>query len=390
LGTQDEHELRDGFPRTAEELYRYDALILDDLEAEFFTQDQLTLIDDFVSRRGGGLLMLGGAESFVAGAYRRTPVADALPIYLDNVEGLATPPLGGRFRLALTRDGWLEPWVRLRKTEPEDRERLAAMTPFQTVNPVGRLKPGATVLANVLDDAGQSYPALVAQRYGRGRAAALLIGDLWRWGLRRQNENDDDLEKSWRQTARWLVGDVPQRVELDMTAADKSSAGAVALHVRVRDEQYLPMDNAEVRIRIDAPDARAITLEGEPSTTEAGDYLATHVPRTPGAYRAEATAVAADGSPVGQRTAGWAAQPLADEFNRLRPNRQLLGQIAAKTKGEVVELDDLDDFIATLDSRPAPITEPWTRPLWHQPLFFLATIACLTAEWGLRRWKGLA
>ena len=63
-------------------MYRYDALLLDDIEAEFFTQDQLSLIDDFVSRRGGGLLMLGGAESFAAGGYRRTPVADALPVYV--------------------------------------------------------------------------------------------------------------------------------------------------------------------------------------------------------------------------------------------------------------------------------------------------------------------
>ena len=153
LGTEDENELRDGFPKTADELYRYDALVLDDVEAAFFTQDQLTLIDDFVSRRGGGLLMLGGAESFLGGEYRRTPVANALPVYLDPLDGPSSPPTATspedvpRFRLALTREGWLEPWVRLRKTEPEDRERLAKMPPFQTVNAVGRLKPGATVLA---------------------------------------------------------------------------------------------------------------------------------------------------------------------------------------------------------------------------------------------------
>src|SRR5262249_29002095 len=127
MGTEDENELRDGFPKSADELYRYDALILDDVEAAFFTQDQLTMIDDFVSRRGGGLLMLGGADSLMAGDYRRTPVADAMPVYLDNADDASAPPPDQRFRLALTREGWLEPWVRLRKTEPEDRERLAQM-----------------------------------------------------------------------------------------------------------------------------------------------------------------------------------------------------------------------------------------------------------------------
>ena len=58
-------ELRDGFPKTADELYRYHAIVLDDLEAGFFTPDQLALLRNFVSQRGGGLLMLGGPDSFV-------------------------------------------------------------------------------------------------------------------------------------------------------------------------------------------------------------------------------------------------------------------------------------------------------------------------------------
>src|SRR5690606_12092885 len=57
LDTEDAEELRDGFPKSPEDLFRYQAIVLDDLEAEFFTQDQMQLIKDFVRRRGGGLLM---------------------------------------------------------------------------------------------------------------------------------------------------------------------------------------------------------------------------------------------------------------------------------------------------------------------------------------------
>jgi uncharacterized membrane protein len=394
LGTKDEHELRDGFPRTANELYKFDALVIDDLEAEFFTQDQLTLIDDFVSRRGGGLLMLGGAESFIKGNYCRTPVGDALPVYLDQAAAGATPPRDQQYRVALTREGWLEPWVRLRKTEPEDRRRLEQMTHFQTLNAVGLLKPGATVLAEAVDEAGKKYPSLVVQRYGRGRSAAVLLGDLWRWALKRTSERDDDLGTSWRQTVRWLVADVPKRLEVEgvqnRRTGDEAAAGAVALRVRVRDAEFLPLDNAEVQVRITTPEGREIVLDAEPSVDEAGAYEATHVPRVPGPYRATVAATAPDGSVVGERATGWAAQPLADEFNRLAPNRELLEEIAAKTKGEVIDADELDRFVATLDRRSAPITEPWTRPLWHHPLFLLVTMLCLAGEWGLRRWKGLA
>ena len=45
-------ELRDGFPKAADELYRYHAIVIDDLEAGFFTPDQLALVRNFVSQRG--------------------------------------------------------------------------------------------------------------------------------------------------------------------------------------------------------------------------------------------------------------------------------------------------------------------------------------------------
>ncbi len=113
LGTKDEEELRDGFPKTADELYRYDAVILDDVEAGFFNQDQLALLQNFVGRRGGGLLMLGGPDSFAAGRYDRTPVGSLLPVYVDQQSPNTSQ--GARYRLALTPEGWLQPWVRTRK-----------------------------------------------------------------------------------------------------------------------------------------------------------------------------------------------------------------------------------------------------------------------------------
>ena len=290
----------------------------------------------------------------------------------------------------LTREGWLQPWVRTRKTEDEERKRLAAMPGFQTLSRVGRIKPGAVTLAEVGDAAGNALPALVAQSFGKGHVAALLIGDLWRWGMRRDNAEESDLERSWRQTARWLVSDVPSRVEVAVRPKPDSATPAVELAVRVWDEEYRPLDNARVTLKITLPGGEALTLDAEPDGREAGSYAATYVPRQPGAHRVLATATAADGSTVGQREAGWAAQPAADEFARLMPDRDYLKAIASKTGGEMVDGDRLDAFVAGLSARGAPITEPWTSPLWHDPLYFLVSIVCLVAEWGLRRVNGLA
>ncbi|MFN7803028.1 MAG: hypothetical protein ACK5TO_03385, partial [Planctomycetaceae bacterium] len=181
LGTSDAAELRQGFPATSDDLFPYHAVIIDDVEQAFFTQDQLALLQQFVSRRGGGFLMLGGVESFAEGGYQRGPVAELLPVYVDR------PQAGGSstgHRLRLTREGWLQSWVRLRSNETDEDARLASMPEFQTLNQVRSIKPGASILAQVMSEDDTPRPALVVQPYGRGHTAALLIGDLWRWHLR--------------------------------------------------------------------------------------------------------------------------------------------------------------------------------------------------------------
>jgi uncharacterized membrane protein len=386
LGT-DAAELRDGFPKAADLLYKYHAVIIDDLEATFFNADQQALLRNFVSQRGGGLLMLGGPDSFFEGKYDKTPVGELLPVYLSRP---SVPQDEGEFRLVLTREGWLQPWVRLRKTEDEEKKRLAGMSGFQTLSRSGEIKPGAVVLAEVQDSSGAKAPALVAQSFGKGHVAALLIGDLWRWGMRRENQAEDDFDRSWRQTVRWLVGDVPSRIEVSVRPRTDSEIPALYLAARVRDAEYRPLDNAKVAFRVGLPGGEALTLDAEPDVREAGAYAATYVPRVPGAYSIVAAATAPDGSAIGERAAGWAAQPAADEFARLEPDRDYLRAIAAKTGGEVVDGNRLASFVASLSSRSAPITEPWTSPLWHQPLYFLVAIVCLLGEWGLRRFSGLA
>ncbi len=392
LGTLDETELRDGFPKTAEGLFGYHAVILDDVEASFFTADQMTLLRNFVSQRGGGFLMLGGPDSFAAGKYDRTPVGDLLPVYLDRVgePTLDTASEAADHRLVLTREGWLQPWVRTRKTEEDERTRLAAMPTFAAPNGVGGIKPGAAVLAQVRDAADELVPALVAQPFGKGHVAALLIGDLWRWGLRRPDPTESDLDRSWRQTVRWLIADVPRRVEVALRAKPDATAPTVEVVVRARDAQYHPLDDAKVAVDVILPDASHLLIPAEPTTDEPGAYLASVVTKQPGPYRFAATATAPDGTTIGTREAGWAAQPAADEFARLEPNRAAMTALATQTHGEVVDGDQLAAFAASLPSRAAPVVEPWTAPLWHQPLYFLVAIVCLAAEWGIRRFNGLA
>lgn len=142
--------------------------------------------------------MLGGMECFAQGEYDRTPIGEMLPVYLDHAGRAGAP---GPVRLNLEREGWLEPWVRLRENESDEKARLQLMPLFQVINATRETKPGASIMATAVDEGGRRYPALATQRFGRGRTAACTIGDLWRWGMVNQ-ETHQDLDKFWRQLVR--------------------------------------------------------------------------------------------------------------------------------------------------------------------------------------------
>ncbi|PQO28852.1 glutamine amidotransferase [Blastopirellula marina] len=387
VGKLEEGELSGGFPKSADELFEYHAIILDDLEADFFTQQQKSLVQQFVSMRGGGLLMLGGMESFTEGEYHRSPIGELLPIYLSSVK---SPPQQQEFALSLTREGLLEPWVRVRTTQEEERQRLIEMPKLRTLNSVGALKPGASELLSVRTEQGETRPALVTQRFGKGRTAALLVGDLWRWKLHQASPDNEDLEKAWRQTIRWLVGDVPQRVRVEAIRQQDDPNHPLQIAVEVNDENFKPLDNATVSIEVTTPDDETLTLTAEPKDAVSGQYAASYVPRTPGAYRAKVTARNPDGSEIQQSETGWVSEPAGDEFYTLKPNRDFLETIARESGGEMVSLSGLDTFVRSLANRDIPVVEPKIHSVWHTWAVFLLAVGLLVAEWGLRRWKGLA
>ena len=385
LGTEDEVELRGGFPKRAEELFRYRAVILDDVEAEFFSADQMSVLERFVSERGGGLLMMGGAESFLEGKFDRTKIGEMLPIYLRRPPG-AGDPLPAEWKLALTREGWLEPWARLRTAESDERARLDTTPHFDVINLAGEAKPGASVVARV-NDGSREVPAIVAQRFGRGRTAALLIGDFFQSGMG-DEMRQKDLGRAWRQLIRWMVADVPDRIEV--RAEDNGET--VKLRVFARNERFEPIDHARVTLAIAStnPGAPPILIPADVSSTEAGVFEATYNPRVSGGYRVEATVEADTGKVDGVAQTGWSTNLATTEYRDLRPNHAAIEMLAKRTGGRILKPDELNEFARNLPNERAPITETWTQPLWHTPWVMLAALLCFFLEWGLRRRNGLA
>ena len=204
-------------------------IVVDDLESEFFSIAQQQLIRRFVSERGGTLLMLGGVESFRGRNFATTSFAQMLPFYFDGE--VKTVP---EQRFSLTREGWLQPSLRVKDNENAERERLQSMPSFRSSHVPSGVKPGAIVFASGSTTAGDESPLLATQRFGQGKTAAMLTTDFWRWAMRHTRSNPEEESSSlfsreepkeslpnealiaWRQMFRWLVTDVTAQIDVRM------------------------------------------------------------------------------------------------------------------------------------------------------------------------------
>jgi len=405
LNVRDEDELREGFPKTAEGLYPYHAVILDDVEASFLTPAQQVLLKRFVTQRGGGLVMLAGQESFDLGGYDRTPVADVLPVYVNkNRSGAdAFAQWGASYRLALTRQGLLEPWTRLADQVAGERLTRESMPAFRSVNRLASIKPGAQVMANLIDEAtGDQWPGVVVQRSGRGRSLAVLMGDFWRWQLL-DDDADAKLGKSWRQAVRWLVSDVPEPVTIRLPEKGAMVNEPVTLSVSVLGDGFEPRDDAVVRLTVEhagspltqentreQASSQMVELVAEASTQAPGLYEARYLPRKQGGYRVTAQVSDLEGELIQSRQMGFVVNGAEQEFSTLSPDADSMKALAKATGGEVIAMDGLQAFVDQLPALASPNMVTQTTPLWHQPYVFVLALVCLVAEWLLRRRKGLA
>ncbi len=70
-------------PATLPALAEYDSIILANVSSLFLPASAMETLPAYVRDLGRGLLMIGGGTSFGAGGYLRTPIEEAMPVYMD-------------------------------------------------------------------------------------------------------------------------------------------------------------------------------------------------------------------------------------------------------------------------------------------------------------------
>jgi uncharacterized membrane protein len=380
----DEQSLRKGFPTTPEQLFSYEAVILGDIEADYFTPQQREMLERFVSRRGGGLLMLGGVNSFGAGGWPGTPVARALPVNVAPADGRYAD---GRVRVRPTEEGLEHPVLHIAGDRDSDARLWELAPPVVGLSPVSGVKAGASVLLGAVDSPA---PILAVQNYGSGRSAAFLSGGSWYWQVSRP-ASDLLHEKFWKQLVRWLAVGARRQLAVETDAGVYGRRDPVTMRATVLAEDLEPVNDAAVTATVTDPLGNREQLAMDWILSADGVYQARYVPTLTGRYD---VALAVEGWDVsGVETGFQVSRPLV-EFTDAGQKALTLKRMAELGGGRYFAEREAEELgqavVSTVRDARRSVTTRTSGPLWDMPAALIAFVMLVCCEWLVRRRSSLA
>ena len=379
-----EDYLQKGFPTTAEQLFRYQAIILGDIEADVFTPEQMSLIDQFVKTRGGGLLMLGGVNSFGMGHYANTPIGRMLPVRISSND----PPYSdAQYQARVVPSQLTHPVMKLSLDSLENAGIWNSAPPLMGITPVQGVKPGATVL---LKRDRTEEPVLAVQNYGAGRVAAFTSGGSWFWRMSLP-ASDEFHEKFWKQLVRWMVVGIKEQLTVDTDADIYARRDPVTVRATVLGKDLSPINDAKVLVTVIDPLGNTQELPMDWILSAEGVYQARYVPEQEGAYKLAVRVDGWDSKPVEK---DFMVNPPVLEFADAGMKNELLTQMASTTHGQYFDFGDTQRMIEAVRQhvRTAAIEKatPQDHALWDMPALFFVALGLMGGEWMIRRRLGLA
>ena len=376
------------FPSKAEDMLKYDLVILGDVRSSYFKAEQINWMEDLVKKSGGSLLMLAGPAGSPT-TYAETKVAEMLPVKIGGASWRGVPSL---LHPVVTAAGLDSSVVSLAASK-ELNTRI-----WSTVRPLGYLpqlagpKPGATTLLSLPRDDSDpvTYPLVAWQRYGRGKSMFVGTADLWR--LRRE-VGDQYHARFWGQAIQFLalsrILGQNKQITLETDRRQYATGERIELFANVLTEAFEPVEQPSY----------SVLLEQEGSGELPAELDLIPVPGNPGLYGGSILAVnegrftlAARGSdPTTSNTVEFEIENVPVEQRETAMREDVANQIAALSGGErlaATQLGTLPDLLKT-DEITRPLTIHREKALWDIPFIFALLVLLTGVEWYLRRRENL-
>jgi uncharacterized membrane protein len=371
------------FPQTREEMFAYDLVIFGDVNPDYFTLEQLSLLEEFVRSEGGGFLMVAGRR-FSPGAWRGTPVETMLP-----VEAGPQPPAPAEgstetasFRFTMTREGKTSSVMRLAEDPEANLARWEALPPlYWYAENVIRAKPASSVLATHESEGGRSgpLPLVAVMQYGRGRSMFVGSDETWRW----RQAGADVFRRFWAQAVEYLsvvrlLGEA-RRVQLTADGSRYSVGDAIHLSARVLDESYQPVVAEKVRAVLQSEGGAQANVELRGDAERPGLFDGSFIAAEPGQYDAWVEGEEESGK------AFFTVGPPSLEFANPAMNRELLEHLASASQGKFYQADQLPALLNDLVHERREVSHRVETELWDAPALLLLVTFLFCTEWLMRK-----
>lgn len=372
------------FPSKREDAFQYDLVILGDVDAEFFSEEELGLLEELVRDRGGSLLVLCG-PMHTPSSYFGTPVESMMPVRFDaDAEWEMT---SDSIYPVLTSEG-RSSMVMVLENEPEQNDRIwSRVAPLDQLPPLVAAKPGATVLATLSDAVAgsQRYPLVAWHRYGTGKCLSIATDRLWRL---RFKTGDKYHWRVWSQSIQFLtlsrlMGE-HKRIRLETDRSTYRDGEQARLYAHVLDEDFEPVAQPAFEIKVIGADEgnpvrQRVSLQ--PDRTSPGLYEGYFTAPTPGRYRVEANEDDLKVSNTTEFQVAVVNEELADTNTRYEG----LERMARLTGGRCLQPEELFQLAGLLNTNALTTRLRSERPLWDNGWIAALLILLLGMEWFMRR-----
>ena len=392
-GVQNASELSEGFPLERDSLFAYDAIIIGSLDAAELSVEQQVNLRDFVSIRGGSLLMLAGRKGLSDGGWGRSVVASTLPSLLSPRADGSTY-IRNRASVSITLQGERTPWLNLAEQADENKLAWLSLPELADWQSVGEVKPGASTLLELQTPRGRE-PLLLWPRYGQGSSAILASSGTWRWQMRMPSENLWH-QQFWQQLLSQLVNTALPRVSIEIENQVVRDQNEINVTVNAREANFEPVLGGELQAVLVSPSGEQSSVSLSADVNTLGRFVASVATPEDGPYSIQLYA-----QPRGEAMADVQSFSAVRYFMKESGTAEtfassqqqgFLQRLASETGGQYLDASGLeaDQLIDVLSLQNAGITREQYLPVWNMPLLFILLILGKLLEWWLRlRWKRL-
>ncbi len=384
--SEDEKDLVGGFPKTGEELAKFRVVVLSNLRPGDLSPAQQELLACYCAQYGGGVLMIGGPDTFNA-SWQGSRLEQLLPVRFAPAGRRG--PEGTSFRPQITSAALSHPVFQIGEGG-NHRAAWANLPTFSQYAVVDSVKPGAQVWA-VYPSAGgrDSGPPLMAcQRYGAGLSAVICVQNFWRWRLAKPSE-PQHFDRFWQQLFRHLAEGSRELVAIVVPDQRMQPGPRIRLTVRRRPDPRASQA-APQNYRVLVKDEKERPVADQAVELRPGASVEIAFPaQRPGLYAASVV----DAAQGVLASRSLEISDVSAEFNNTARNMEALRQWAALSDGLAVRCEDCSDAGKLVREIKARAERPRQDVSHRRPVgvngWVLAMLAgCLCAEWSLRkRWE---